>query len=251
MICIARLSDVKHLWKCTKKKKKSCSNFSLQLHPLVILFLWLQFWFRERYEVSVRHSVVKLLQLWLQQVQVWVCYLDCYLPTEAAVSRCLWNSPGLPLHLWLSSGALVLPSVKIHSQLYQESQFASTWQNIRMAEHTKGRHNPLSQLWQLPDSWGTRQDTGFVQIFYPVCSSGFWQILNLLNLSVWVLSVGLDLIQHYRHSAKKIQQKFLLVSDRIHGSWVILKFFSCAKILNQKFPPDLKFIFRLRYAFDI
>lgn len=200
MICLTRLSDVKHLWKWTKKKK-SYSNFSLQLYPLVILFLWLQFWFRERYEVSVRHSVVKLLQLWLQQVQVWVCYLDCYLPTEAAVSRCLWNSPGLPLHLWLSSGALVLPSVKLHSQLYQEPQFASTWQNIRMAEHTKGRHNPLSQLWQLPDSWGTRQDTGFVQVFYTVCSSGFWQILNLLNLSVWVLSVGLDLIQHYRHSA--------------------------------------------------
>lgn len=83
---------------------------------------------------------------WLQQVHVWVYYLNCYFTTEAAVSHCLWNSPGLPLHLWLSSRALALPSVHLLSQLYHEPQSASTQQNIRMAEPTTGKHNPLSQL---------------------------------------------------------------------------------------------------------
>lgn len=61
MICLARLSDVKHLlWKFTKKSHP-IKIFSLQFNPLVIFFLWLQFWFRERFEVSVGHSVMKLL----------------------------------------------------------------------------------------------------------------------------------------------------------------------------------------------
>lgn len=121
--------------------------------------------------------------------------LNCFLTTEAVASHCLQNSPGLPLHLWLSSGALILPSVKLLYQLYHESQFASTQQNIRMTEYTKREHNSLS--WPLTATRFLKKEAGHkfcVGILYRCFTPVFiWLLINPelpKFICLMVLSVG-------------------------------------------------------------
>lgn len=104
--------------------KKIQFNFSLQLNPLVILFLCLQFWFREIYEVSVEHSVAKLLHfdysrcrcesvtwivIWLQKL---LCLLAC---TTAQGCLCIFGCPqGHWFCLLLSSSLNCTKSHDLH-----------------------------------------------------------------------------------------------------------------------------------------